>query len=251
MPHPTLQSKRPPSFPGNHPWALGVFAKEPCPGLVKTRLTPPLSPEAAAYVYECSLGETVSNMAAAPWDCVLFYSGAESYFRQNFPGLPCAPQSPGDLGTRLDHALATLLAAGYQAAALIGSDSPDLPREMITNAFLSLSAASAVTIPARDGGYVLIGEGQHYPVLFRDIPWSSSNVMAVTRNRAEQSGVVLHEIGLWEDFDDAMSLKRLLARSPHSATARLVLRDYVHLLDRETTLPDRAISVAGEDRPTD
>ena len=36
-----------------HSQALLVVAKRPAPGRTKTRLTPPLSPEQAAALYEC------------------------------------------------------------------------------------------------------------------------------------------------------------------------------------------------------
>lgn len=249
MPHHDTRTKHRHPLPRKHPWALGILAKEPRPGLVKTRLTPPLSPAAASHIYQSSLGETVTNMASVPCDCFLFYSGAVNYFRQNFPDLTCVPQATGDLGTRLDNALATLLTSGYQAAALIGSDSPDLPRDLVINAFTALSTASAVTIPAADGGYVLIGERQHCPALFRDIPWSSSGVLAATRRQADLSGVDLREVGSWEDFDDAASLARLIVRSPHSVTARLVLAEYSHLLSCETISHHQAVDAAGKGPP--
>lgn len=217
-------------FPRNHDWALGILAKEPLPGQVKTRLTPPFSPEAAAQVYRCSLAETMTTMVAGPYDCIIFYSGNEDYFRQSFPDLPRMPQTRGPLGARLDHALRTLLAAGYSAAALIGSDSPDLPLPQINAAFAALATAPAVTIPAADGGYVLIGERQHCPDLFRNIPWSSAGVMAATRRQAEEAGIVLAEVGTWDDIDDVAALQRLLLRSPQSQTAHLLLAHYPHYL---------------------
>lgn len=217
-------------FPCNHDWALGILAKEPLPGQVKTRLTPPFSPDEAADVYRCSLAETVNRMAAGPYDCILFYSGSEDYFRHNFPDLPRIPQTSGALGARLDHALSTLLATGYQAAALVGSDSPDLPRALVSGAFAALATAPVVCIPASDGGYVLIGERQHCPDLFCNIPWSSSAVMAATRQQAEETGIVLAEVGTWDDIDDVAALQRLILRSPRSETARMLLANYAHCL---------------------
>lgn len=43
--------------------ALVVFAKEPQPGFVKTRLTPPLSPEQAAAFYRCMLADVLETSA--------------------------------------------------------------------------------------------------------------------------------------------------------------------------------------------
>ena len=45
---------------------LLVIAKEPLPGRVKTRLTPPFTPEEAARLAEAALADTLRTVAAAP-----------------------------------------------------------------------------------------------------------------------------------------------------------------------------------------
>jgi uncharacterized protein len=199
---------------------LGIFAKEPVTGRVKTRLCPPLLPAQAARLYAQSLRETVARLQGLPLELVLFYSGDRCWFQQAFPGIRLLPQGSGDLGARMEDALAILLAEG-ESAALVGSDSPDLPPPLIMQALAALTACEVVTIPARDGGYVLIGERRHRAELFTGIPWSTDQVLAVTRRRALELGIAYREIGLWEDIDDLPSLHRLLERSPASSTARL------------------------------
>lgn len=204
---------------------LGIFAKQPVPGRVKTRLTPPLTPQEAAEFYEISLKETLSRCQAAGLAPVLFFVGEASYFSEHFSGIERRPQVGGDLGERMAVALEGLLAeADCQAAALIGSDSPDLPLELIGEAFTVLRQRQNVVVPARDGGYTLIGMRSLRRELFKAIPWSSSEVLAVTRRRAEQDGIELVELAEWEDVDDLHSLQRLLQRSPWSLTARYAAR---------------------------
>ncbi|ALC18282.1 hypothetical protein DSOUD_3568 [Desulfuromonas soudanensis] len=198
---------------------LGIFAKEPLPGKVKTRLTPPLSATQAAELYRLSLKETVEALSGGSFSPVIFYAGDPEYFRTAFPQVPLVSQGPGDLGMRLSRALGALLGAG-EGAALVGSDSPDLPATLVKEALSALSRAEVVTIPARDGGYVLIGERRHHPELFRQIPWSTAAVLSETRARAEACGLSYLEVGAWEDIDDRPSLERFLRRSPDSATAR-------------------------------
>ncbi len=72
--------------------------------MVKTRLSPPLSPEAAAAVYEASLG-AVSTLAARErgrveicYDAGDSARGAEEWFAEHFPLVPLCAQSSGDLG---------------------------------------------------------------------------------------------------------------------------------------------------------
>ncbi|WP_305043759.1 TIGR04282 family arsenosugar biosynthesis glycosyltransferase [Geoalkalibacter sp.] len=208
---------------------LGIFAKQPVPGQVKTRLCPPLSPEEAAALYAVSLEETVARMTAGVWRMVIFYSGSRDYFSRVFPGVPLLAQQGTDLGARLAAALSALLAAGARAAVLIGSDSPDLPLEHVEKAFAALAGHETVLAPAIDGGYVLIGESRHHPDLFADIPWSTAEVLPLTRRRAHAAGIALHELAPWEDLDDLAALRRLLERSPDSLTARYL---QTHLAQR-------------------
>ncbi len=212
-----------------HP-ILGIFAKEPVAGQVKTRLCPPLKAEQATELYRVMLKETVTRMRQGAFDLVLFYSGHEDYFRSTFPGLRLCPQAEGDLGQRLEQALGWLLKQGAAAAALIGSDSPDFCCTRVEEAFAALTKADCVTAGAADGGYVLIGERRHHPELFCGIPWSTPQVLAATRNRANELAISYREMAPWEDVDDLASLKRLVQRSPHSATAQFALTRLSHCL---------------------
>lgn len=199
--------------------ALGIFAKTPVAGKVKTRLSPPLSPAQAAEFYRLSLDETLSRVCQGPWQTVLFYSDDADYFRRHYPGLPCHPQRGVDLGARMERALAQLLAGGHEAAMLIGSDSPDLPLALLEEGYRALASHEVVVAPSRDGGYVLIGESRHHPSLFHDIPWSSDAVLGATRAVIARLGIHARELPAWEDVDDAASLERLIRRSPASRCA--------------------------------
>jgi hypothetical protein len=203
---------------------LGIFVKEPIPGRVKTRLTPPLTPDQATELYRVALHETVERVQGAAYNVVLFYSGDEEYFEKAFPQLPRICQSDGDLGDRMTAALDRLHSLQPAAAALIGSDSPDLPFVQIEAAFSALGESDVVTIPASDGGYVLIGNRRPYPQVFQNIDWSTDKVLLQTCQRAVAADLKYSEQGGWEDVDDIVSLRRLLVRSPDSTTADYVRR---------------------------
>jgi len=199
---------------------LGIYAKQPISGQCKTRLSPPLSLTEAAELYHCSLQETVSRMqAGSGYDLTICYAGERSWFEQAFPGVTLVPQRGADLGARMADSLNGFLQQGYRQAALIGSDSPDLPLELIAQAFDALQQAEVVLAPARDGGYVLIGEATHHPRLFADIKWSTAEVLAETERRIEQQQISAQTLESWEDLDDLQSLQRFLQRSPQTATA--------------------------------
>ena len=206
---------------------LGIFAKEPVAGEVKTRLSPPLSFDQAAELYRLALHETVKRMIQAGFRPTLFFSGREDYFRRFFSGLPLLSQGDGDLGERLERALSGQLMAGFRKVVVIGSDSPDIPPGIIKKAFAFLAREEVVVSPALDGGYVLIGESRHHAELFRNIPWGSDQVLNKTRQRAKEKGLVLWELESWEDIDDAASLERFLRRSPASPVS-IYVRRHLH-----------------------
>jgi hypothetical protein len=226
---------------------LGIFAKEPVDGEVKTRLTPPLDAWQAAELYRASLEETVARLGTGPWRIVLFHAGRRAYFAHAFPGLLLQPQTGGDLGSRMAQALGFLLSLG-QRAILVGSDSPDLPLAYVQQAFAELQSHEVVLAPAADGGYILIGERRHHPELFRDIPWSTAAVFSKTRSRAAELGIACAEVPPWEDIDDFPSLQRLLRRSPQSTTARRAALLFPFPPDRESNEGGESRRVAGEDK---
>lgn len=201
---------------------LAIFAKQPVPGQVKTRLSPPLSDDEAARLYQVSLAETVSSL----WECalpmVLFYAGGRAWFERAFPEVLLVPQAEGGLGERLQAATRQLFAAGSGPVLFVGSDSPDLPRALIATTVERLRQYDVVTVPCLDGGYALIGMGRACPEIFTGIPWSTGEVLTATRRQAAHAGLSYHELDSWDDLDDLASLQRLVARSPDSGTARYV-----------------------------
>lgn len=203
----------------SEPFHLGIFAKAPQSGRVKTRLSPPLTPDECAEFHRFSFCDTVAAMERfAP---VVFWSGAEDFFRHRAPGLRRCAQGEGDLGARMARALTHLLKGGTNRALLIGSDSPDLPASMVAAAAAALEDADVAAIPARDGGYVAIGVRGEVPAqLFAAMPWSTGEVLALTRRRCAESGLVWQEVGGWEDVDDWADLRRLVERSPQLTASR-------------------------------
>ena len=212
-----LRNEQPLALHGN---VLGIFAKQPLAGRVKTRLVPPLTLAEARDLYRVALTESVAAFAVAPATPVLCCAGRRRWFRRVFPAIPLLPQGRGDLGMRLTRVTAALFAAGAATVAVAGSDSPDLPPAMIGEAFAALNGADVAAIASADGGYALLALRRPAPELFTAIPWSSAEVLALTRARAAALGLRFTTVGCWDDLDDFAALQRLLARSPHCATAR-------------------------------
>ncbi len=127
-------------------------------------------------------------------------------------GSPAMPANVTGFGRCLLHAVNTLLSAGFGAAAVLNSDSPNLPTEFLrqTARTLALPGDRAVLGPAEDGGYYLLGMKRAHAHLFADIAWSTAAVADQTRARAREIGLDLVELPVWYDVDDPAALRRLI-----------------------------------------
>lgn len=192
--------------------ALIVFAKAPVPGYAKTRLAPVLGDEAAAHLAARMLAETLSRAVEAdigPVELCCAPDAAHPAFihAANLYGsrLTLSLQGEGDLGARMHRALVRNLAS-HPRALLIGTDAPRLCAAMLRAAAQALLTHPAVFAPASDGGYVLVGLSQAAPALFDGIAWSTSEVMAQTRERLDRLGMTRIELPTLDDVDEPEDL---------------------------------------------
>jgi rSAM/selenodomain-associated transferase 1 len=194
--------------------ALLVVAKRPAPGRTKTRLSPPLSPEQAATLYECFLKDTLQLMRRVPGvRPVIAYlpQDAAAYFAGLAPDFDLLLQQGPDLGSRLDNALTHYLELGYSRVVVMDSDGPTLPPRFLELAFERLGTADVVLGPCDDGGYYLIGLKKPAPRLLREVRMSTPRVAADTLALAQELGLRVALLPAWYDVDDAHSLGRLLS----------------------------------------
>ena len=195
--------------------ALGLMAKAPLEGEVKTRLVPPLTAREAAALNICFLRDMAANIdsiTAASGLVVYTPAGAESAFAGVLPErFSFLAQRGATLGERLCNATDDLLRQGYGAVCLINSDSPTLPRSILIRALESLETDGdrVVLGAAEDGGYYLIGLKHAHRNLFNEIAWSTSDVLARTRQRAAEIDLPVELLPPWYDVDDAGTLARL------------------------------------------
>ena len=164
-------------------FALGVFAKWPAPGTVKTRLAAATTPEWAARVAAAFLADTLDRLAAVGARRFLAFAPAEA--GADFGALAhdrfaLVPQGDGDLGARLARFFAARLAEGAAAVVVVGADSPTLPAALVEKAFSELKSADAVLGPATDGGYYLLGCRRPPAGLFEGIDWGGPDVLRQT-----------------------------------------------------------------------
>lgn len=200
--------------------ALAIMAKAPRPGKVKTRLSPPLSPDQAAELNTCFLKDTTLNIAGLANDLlctgVISYTpaGDEDLFDGLLPrGYRLIPQRGDGFGERLLATAQDLFLCGFSSVCLIDSDSPTVPREAFAMAVNALQRPGdrIVLGPSQDGGYYLIGMKHAHTAPFENITWSTATVFSETVAAIQRIGVELVTLPLWYDVDDAVTLSILQA----------------------------------------
>lgn len=199
-------------------FAMAIMAKAPIAGFAKTRLIPLLGADGAADLQNWLLQKTVATALAARPGRISLWCAPDcdhpAFARcADLGGVDRYRQADGDLGARM------LVAAGRETGVLgtviVGTDCPTLGPDDIQKACQAIRDGNdAAIIPAEDGGYVLIALRRAYPELFFDIDWSSSRVIAQTRQRAQAAGIRWVEFSPKWDVDLAEDFSRLLAEFP-------------------------------------
>ncbi|MHB1424240.1 MAG: TIGR04282 family arsenosugar biosynthesis glycosyltransferase, partial [Gemmataceae bacterium] len=182
---------------------LGLFAKWPEYGTVKTRLA---VGDAAwgVRVARAFLLDALQRLSAVDAHRLLVFTPADR--EADFAVLAAdrfglIPQGDGDLGQRLSAFFGGQRDVGARAVMAVGADSPTLPIEYIERAFAALENADVVLGPATDGGYYLVGCGPIHPPLFDNIAWSSGRVLAETVAALVETRWRLALLPPWYDVD--------------------------------------------------
>ncbi|MFZ2947877.1 MAG: TIGR04282 family arsenosugar biosynthesis glycosyltransferase [Desulfuromonadaceae bacterium] len=197
---------------------LIVFAREPLPGAVKSRLAASIGDQAAADLYETMLEDVLKGVRQLDDVAHVVYWACEE---ESLPRLsekyrcPSRRQIPGDLGQRMRGAFGEMFADGSDVCCIIGSDAPDLPLPYIREAcrLLETERADVVLGPSRDGGYYLIGMRQVWPQFFTDIPWGSASVLELSLEAARNAGLTAALLPEWQDIDTVEDLRAFQERN--------------------------------------
>jgi hypothetical protein len=209
------------------PAQLLVMAKSPVPGRVKTRLTPPFSPQQAARLAEAALADTLATGARVPATRhVIALDGAPG------PWLPGSFDVIGQHGGGLDERIATALGAVHARLAapvvLIGMDTPQVTAGMLEAALRPLAdgTADAVFGPAEDGGFWLLGLRRPDPALVRGVPMSTTRTGDLQLTRLAGARLRVRRMPCLRDVDDATDAALVAGQAPGSrfATALRAVR---------------------------
>ncbi|WP_030450911.1 TIGR04282 family arsenosugar biosynthesis glycosyltransferase [Herbidospora cretacea] len=194
---------------------LLVIAKEPVPGRVKTRLTPPFTPGEAAALAEAALADTLTAALATPADRhVLVLDGSPGPWTP--PGFEIRPQCGGGL----DERLAAAFAACDEPALLIGMDTPQVTPDLLEPA-LDFGRHDAWFGPADDGGFWALGLADPDPALLLGVPMSVAETGAVQLARLRDKGLRVGGLPALRDVDTAADARAVAGQAPWTLFADL------------------------------
>ena len=204
-----------------------VIAKEPVPGRVKTRLTPPFSPDDAASLARAALADTLAAAAAAALTRqVLALDGAPGDWLP--AGFDVVPQRSGGLDERLAAAFADTHARLPLPMVLIGMDTPQVTPGLLVEAAQSLvcGEADAVFGPAADGGFWLLGLRRPDRSLLAGVPMSRPETGRHQLDRLTSAGLrvaMMPELTDVDTFREAELIADVIPRSRFAAAFRLAV----------------------------
>lgn len=204
---------------------LLVLAKEPVPGKVKTRLTPPLTPAEGAAVARAALEDTLDAVRRTETDRrVLVLDGS-------YPaaGFDVQPQCEGPLDERLSAAFDTAFADSPLPVLLVGMDTPQLSEVLLEKALATLLSpgVDAVLGLAEDGGWWALGLRRPQGRLVRGVVTSRADTGARQRHRLTAAGLHVVDLPVLRDVDtvdDLEPVARLAPDGRFAATVAQVLR---------------------------
>ncbi|WP_340556370.1 TIGR04282 family arsenosugar biosynthesis glycosyltransferase [Streptomyces sp. GSL17-111] len=201
----TVPAQSPPSGP-----TVLVIAKEPVPGRVKTRLTPPFTPQEAADLAAAALADTLDVVAALPVRRrVLVLDGRPGPWVPE--GFDVRPQAPGTL----DERIADAFAGCDGPTLLLGMDTPQVTPQHLAPVLAADGWAShdAWLGAAADGGFWCLALEQPDPGLVRGVPMSTPRTGAEQRARLRAAGLRVGALPVLRDVDVAEDAAAVAVRS--------------------------------------
>lgn len=183
---------------------LIIFVKNLIHGKVKTRLAKTIGDQAALDIYKELIGITESETETLDITRHIYYSQkiGDTMWQNDLKFI----QKGDDLGSKMQNAFQDGFENGYENIIIIGSDLPNISKEIIETGFEKLKDHDLVFGPADDGGYYLLGMSQMVKSVFENKPWSQSSLLELTlRELKEQKKSILllktlNDIDTYEDL---------------------------------------------------
>lgn len=193
-----------------------VMVKEPVPGRVKTRLTPPLSPTEAAECARACIADTLAATLARPASrTVVMLDGSPGSWLP--PEVTVIPQQGHGLAERLAHAFSCV----QGPALVIGMDTPQVSSALLWPD-LSHDPADAVLGHAHDGGYWALGMREPDPRIFEGVPMSTDRTGAIQWTALQARCARPRELPMLRDLDTITDAIAIAREYPDLAVSQLL-----------------------------
>jgi rSAM/selenodomain-associated transferase 1 len=191
---------------------LLFLVKDPAHGPVKTRLARAIGEGTARALYENFIHDMLSQLEKADYPffiCVHPEDALERLKTLLGERHQYVPQRGDDLGQKMEYCINNAFSIGFRRVLLIGSDVPDLPGKIVTDAFRFLKTFDCVIGPSLDGGYYLIGfrRDSLLPEVFRGIEWGTDIVLKKTTDIVRRHHLRTQLLKTWRDIDTVRDLK--------------------------------------------
>jgi uncharacterized protein len=212
-------------------FCLLVVAKAPVPGLAKTRLTPPATPQQAAAIAAASLVDTLTAVLRTPGavpvvamtgDLGLACDAAR--LRTMLSPVLVVEQRGDGFGDRLAnaHADAATLCPGLPVLQ-IGMDTPQVTPALLADTAALLAERPTVLGPAEDGGWWALGLRDPLRArVLRDVPMSRDDTAALTLAALADGRGDTAIAPTLSDVDSMADALRVAALAPHGRFASAV-----------------------------
>jgi uncharacterized protein len=198
--------------------AIVVIAKRPQAGRVKTRLTPPCSPEQAARLAGAALADTLAAAARTRRATrrILVLDGAPGAWVPH--GFDVLPQRGDGLAARLAAAFEDVAGPAF----LVGMDTPQVTPELLDAGLGALDGSDAVFGAALDGGYWGIGLRRADPAAFLGVPMSEAATGLAQRVRLAELGLRTAVLPPLRDVDTIADAHAVAAEAPGGRFAAML-----------------------------
>lgn len=186
---------------------LIIFARNPVPGKVKTRLAKVVGDDEALRIYLRLLEHThkvADSVNCTRW--IYYTDSIDDFGLLDYFKFEKKLQEGADLGERMKNAFDAGFDAGFSRVVLIGSDCPELTPDIIKEGFGALGTHDCAIGPATDGGYYLIGLNMPLSSLFEHKKWSSEDVLLDTILDLKKEGKSYYMLDTLNDIDTAEDL---------------------------------------------
>jgi rSAM/selenodomain-associated transferase 1 len=206
----------------NQETCILLFVKYPEKGKMKVRLSVDINEDIIQELYRCFVQDTLTIVKKIDSQLFICFFPVEAQKKfQKWLGstLLFLSQNGVNLGERMKNSFTDVFTKGFRRAILIGSDSPNLPKRYIEQAFSILQTQDIVLGPTIDGGYYLIGFNTNTftPSVFEDISWGNQTVFQETMMKIKQAHRSFGLLPIWSDVDTIADLKHLIQQAENTS----------------------------------